>query len=157
MKFTLKEYKIAKTKSYIKTNNLFFFFTGTYRNSNEWITVDQNLQNMNFDYYKIFNKTSKKTLKNSILKSFIPAINSITFLTELIINSKEVKKQTLLNSFEPLLFTILAIKLNNKIYSTYQLKKIFSCNYTENKLLFFQFGVTNLKIVLKKNCILKSK
>jgi hypothetical protein len=71
MKFTTKEYKITKTKSYIQTSNLFFFFNGINRNSNDWIIIEQKLKNINFEYYKIFNKTSKKTLENSIYKNVI--------------------------------------------------------------------------------------
>jgi hypothetical protein len=150
MKFTTKEYKITKTKSYIQTSNLFFFFNGINRNSNDWIIIEQKLKNINFEYYKIFNKTSKKTLENSIYKNVIPTINSITFLIKLRSNTKELSKQILLNNFEPLLFTLLAVKLNNKIYSTTQLKALPSLNYSENKLLLFQFSITNLKTFVKK-------
>jgi hypothetical protein len=55
-----------------------------------------------------------------------------------------------IDNFELLLFTLLAIKLNNKVYSTSQVKNTFSLNYKDNKLLFYQFGLTNMKIFLKK-------
>ena len=146
MDFTTKEYKIQKTKSYVQSNNLFFFFNGINRSSTDWIIVEQSLKNINFDYYKIFNQTSKKTLDNSIYKNITPTINSIIFLMKPISSSKELAKPVLLNSFEPLLFTLLAVKLNNKIYSHYQLKNTYSLNYKDNKLLLFQFGITNLKV-----------
>ena len=35
MEFTSKDYKIIKTKNYLKKNNLFFFFCGVHRNLND--------------------------------------------------------------------------------------------------------------------------
>lgn len=143
MEITSKNYKIMKTKNYIKKNNLFFFFSGIHRNSNDWILVEQNLKNINFNYYKIFNRTAKKLLNNSIYKTIKPAINSITFVIKPKI--KQVSKQILTASFEPLLFNMLAIKLNNKIYQTTQLKSTYSLNYKDNKILVFKFVIANLK------------
>jgi hypothetical protein len=143
MEFTSKNYKIIKTKNYIKKNNLFFFFGGVNRNSNDWILVEQDLKNIHFNYYKIFNRTTKKTLSNSIYKIIKPAINGITFLIKP--KTKQMSKQVLMASFEPLLFNMLAIKLNNKIYQITQLKNNYSLIYKDNKILTFQFGVTNLK------------
>ena len=86
---------------------------------------------------------SKKTLNNSIYRTIKPAINGITFLIKP--KAKQMLKQILMGSFEPLLFNMLAIKLNSKIYQTDQLKNNYSLNYKDNKMLIFQFGVTNLK------------
>lgn len=105
--------------------------------------VEQGLKNINFNYYKIFNRTTKKTLQNSIYKIIKPTVNSITFMIKPRI--KKLFKQILITSFEPLLFNMLAIKINNKIYQTIQLKMSCSLNYTDNKLLIFQYGVTHLK------------
>ena len=143
MEFTFKNYKIIKTKNYIKKNNLFFFFGGVNRNSNDWILLEQSLKHVNFNYYKIFNKTTKKTLNNSIYKTIKPAINGITFIIKP--KSKQLLKQILITSFEPLLFNMLAITLNNKMYQTTQLNNNYSLNYKDNKILIFKFVITNLK------------
>ena len=143
MEITSKNYKIIKTKNYIKKNNLFFFFSGIHRNSNDWILVEQSLKNINFNYYKIFNRTAEKLLNNSIYKTIKPTINSITFVIKP--KTIQVSKQILLASLEPLLFNMLAIKLNNKIYQTTQLKNTYSLNYKNNKILVFKFAITNLK------------
>ena len=82
-------------------------------------------------------------LNNSIYKTIKPAINSITFVIKP--KTKQVSKQILTASFEPLLFNMLAIKLNNKIYQTTQLKNTYSLNYKDNKILVFKFAITNLK------------
>lgn len=150
MKFTAKEYNIKKTKKYFHSNNLFIFFNGVNLNSNDWILIEQKLKKINFAYYKIFNKTSKKTLQTSIHLNITALINGITFLLKPISHSKELTKETLLNNFEPLMFTFLSVKLNNKMYSKDQFKNIFSFNYKENKLLFFQFGIANMKLLMIK-------
>ena len=149
MQFSSKDFKILKTKNYIKENNLFFFFNSIHQNSNDGIIIEQNLKKFNLNYYKIFNKTSKTTLNNSIYKNSNELINSMTIFIKPISYSIELKKSNLLNCFEPLMFKMLAIKLNNKIYSTSQLKEINTINYKDAKLLLFQFKLTNLKLILK--------
>ena len=143
MELISKNYKIAKTKNYIKKNNLFFFFSGINRSSNDWILVEQSLKSVNFNYCKIFNRTAKKTLNNSIYKTIKPTINGITFLIKP--KTNQLSKKILTTSFEPLLFNMLAIKLNNKIYQTTQLNNNYSLNYEDNKILVFKFLITNLK------------
>jgi hypothetical protein len=71
------------------------------------------------------------------------AITGTTFL----INSQisGVSKRVLLNSFELLLFKVLALKLNHKCYSAVQLKNNDSFCYRDNKILIFQFRITDLK------------
>ena len=150
MQFSSKDYKILKTKNYLKENSLFFFFNSIHRNSNDGIIIEQNLKKFNLNYYKIFNKTSKTTINNSIYKNSNELINSMTVFIKPISYSLELKKSNLLSCFEPLMFNMLAIKLNNKIYSTSQLKELNTLNYKDSKLLLFQFSLTNLKLILKK-------
>ena len=148
MQFSSKDYKILKTKNYLKENSLFFFFNSIHRNSSDGIIIEQNLKKFNLNYYKIFNKTSKTTINNSIYKNSNELINSMTIFIKPI-SPLELKKSNLLSCFEPLMFNMLAIKLNNKIYSTSQIKEINTFNYKDTKLLLFQFSLTNLKLILK--------
>lgn len=150
MKFTFKEYKIARTKNYVKTNNLFFFCNGINLSYNNWIPIEQNLKNLKISYYKVFNKTSIKKLKNSIYKNVTAVVNSVTFLLKVTAPSKELEKQIIINNIKHLFFDMLALNLNNKVYSKTQLKTMVSCNYKNNKLLLFQFNLTNLKLSNKK-------
>ena len=142
MKFTSKDYKILKVKTYLKTNTLFFFFSGINQNSSNWIKTEQELKNINLNYYKVFNKTSTKTFKNSIYKNTEPTITSNTFFIKPTTNKKLLTKKRLLNIET---FVFLAIKINNKVYSLNQLKYINSFKYYENILLLYQFGITNIK------------
>jgi ribosomal protein L21 len=72
-----------------------------------------------------------------------PVVNGLTFLINPSING--VSKQVLTISLEALLFKMLAIKLNQKFYQTVQVKNNYSLHYKENKILIFQFRITDLK------------
>jgi hypothetical protein len=91
--------------------------------------TEQDLKKINFSYYKVFNKTATKTLKNSIYNNIKPIINGITFFIKPASIPKQLTKEVILDNFEPLLFMILAVKFNNKIYSITQLKKTNSLDY----------------------------
>lgn len=145
MKFDAKSYKINKTKNYIKTNNILFFFNGVNKNSKDWIHTEQNLKKINFKFYKVFNKTTKKTLNDSIYNKISSTVNGITFFIKPETNTKNLLKTTITKDLRLLLFILLAIKLNNKLYSASQLSKSNSLNYLDNKLLMYQFGVVHLK------------
>jgi hypothetical protein len=151
MKLNSKIYKTNKTKNLIK-NNILFIYNGINRKTTESIIIEQELKNINFECYKVFNKITLKTFKNSKFKNFKYNINSLIFFIKPNSNNTELKKRLLINYFESLFFKLLSIKLNNKIYSFKQLNKIYSMNYKNNKILLYQFGITNLKIhLLQKN------
>ena len=150
MDLTTKKFKIEKTKNLIKHNNLFIFLNGINRNSNDWILIEQELKKINFNYYKIFNKTSKKTLNNSIFLNTSSLINSMTFLLKPLVAEQEINKDILLNKIETLIFSLLAVKVNNKIYSKTKLKNLVTLNYKNNKLLLYKFLISNTKVILKK-------
>ena len=105
--------------------------------------MEQSLKSINFAYWKISNQIAQKTFNGSICKVITPAITGITFVTNPQTNG--VSKYVLTNFFEALLFKMLAIKLNNKCYRTAPLKNNSSFHYKDNKIVFFQFRITNLK------------
>ena len=109
------------------------------------MATEQELKNIAFNYYKIFNRTSYNNLSNSIYQNLTPTINGVTFFIKQEKNSKTLTKHILLTNFEAFLFDMLAIKFNNKLYSLKQLTNVHSLSYFENSLIFYQFNVTNLK------------
>lgn len=149
MELNSKEYNTLKTRNYLKVTELIFFFNGVTKKASEWIKTEQSLKSMNFNYYKVLNKTTKYTLKNSLLNNASPLVNGTTFFIKPI-KSKQLSKQALLSKMEPLQFTLLGIKLNNKIYSANIIKLTNLLNYLENKLSFYQFNNTNLKVSKNK-------
>ena len=82
-------------------------------------------------------------LENSICRAIKPTVNGITFL--ITPQNKWVSKQYVNTRFEALLFKMLAIKLNHKFYRTLQLKTSYSFQYTDSKILVFQFRIADLK------------
>jgi hypothetical protein len=145
MKLNTKEYQKIKTKKYLKKNRLFFFLNGVNRNSNDWRKTKQSLVTMGFMFFKSFNKITNKELKNSTFKNLKEIVNGPTFLIKPKAKT-QLYKNVLLSKFFPLLFILLIIKINNKIYPLTVFKKnINEINYTNNALLFYQFNVTHLK------------
>jgi hypothetical protein len=148
MKVSVKDYKILRTKEYFKASNLFFFVNGVNKSSLDWLPAKQGLKTIGFSYYKLLNRTTVKTLSNSIYSNIKPVISGSTFFirpqTE-----KNFSKQTITNTFDPLLFELLMVKLNNRVYSLTSLKNAYSLNYNETKLLFYQLNTTHLKACSK--------
>ena len=148
MKLSVKDYKIVKIKEYFKASHLFFFVNGISRNSLDWLLTEQGLKTIGFNYYKVLNRTTVKTLNTSIYTNIKPVINGSTFLVKPKPN-KYFLKQTILNTFNPLFFELLIIKFNNKIYPMSSLKNTYSLEYKETKLLLYQFNLTHLKTCSK--------
>ena len=144
MKLSVKNYKIIKTKEFFKTSNLFFFVNGINRNSFDWLIIEQKLKTIEFYYYKVLNRTTITTLNNSIYPNISSVIKGSIFLLKPQLN-KNFSKHIVLNTFNPLFFELLIIKLNHKIYSMNSLKSTYSLQYKETKLLLYQFGSTHLK------------
>jgi hypothetical protein len=111
--------------------------------------IEQHFKNANFLYYKIFNNAARKIFRNSIYKNNESIINSITIFIKP--DKKQITKNLFLNTFNNLIFDIISLKLNNKIYNTNQFKNLYSLNYKENKLLLYQFLSTNIKFYINKN------
>lgn len=148
MEFNSKDYQILKTKDYFKTKNFFFFFNSINHDSNSLVILEQKLNSLNFNYFKVFNKLTNNILKNSIYNN-IKIANGIIFFIKPKMDSKAQSKQIIVSNFELLLFTLLAIKLNNKIYTTMHFKNMDSLEYKENKLSLYQFGALNFKKISK--------
>lgn len=120
---------------------------GVDKDSNDWTHTEQSFKKINFKYYKIFNRTTKKALNHSVCNKADNNINGITFFLkpEETNKKKNLLKNTIIKDLKLLLFILLVIKLNNKLYSAHQLNKINSLNYIDNKSAIPQFGAAHLK------------
>ena len=134
-KIIFKKYKLEKSKKQIKYNKIGFLFHATNSDSIKKLKLDQNLEKNNFKSIKIKNNLLKIVLKTSIFSKQCHLINgSLCFLyysNPKIINGKFKN----IFKVDPGL-SLIAIKLNNKIYSINQLKKITTVNYVENLKIF---------------------
>lgn len=140
-----KNYQFLKIKNYLKSNSILLLSSGINQKANNWVKIEQGLKTIDLNYYKPYNNIAKKFLKTSIYSNFVNLINGPFFLlkpnTKTILTKKVLKKETL----EFLKFRLLALKLNKKIYSVKQIKKINSFVYKEAISVFYQFLVINLK------------
>ena len=144
MELNFKNYQKLKIKNHLKTNTFLLFSIGANRNSQNWIDTEQSLHKLNLNYYKIYNNIAIKTIENSIYKNSTDIINSTFFY--LTVKTDNFIKLNLLNLLKSIFFSILSVKLNNKIYSLHTLKNINSLTYKKNQSILYQFLLTNLKL-----------
>ena len=131
MDFNLKDYQIFKFKKYFKNNNFFFLFHSAKLNLNQWTVTEQNLKKLKLNYYKTLNGTTLKTLKNSIYRNVSPVISSFVVFIDPKFKTTEFNLDSLIKSFSSS-FSLISLKLNNKIYSPVQLKGVKSLSYKKN-------------------------
>ena len=143
MKFNLKTYQENKTKQYLKDSKLVVLSTNANKKSHNWVITEQELLKLKLRYYKIYNKTTKKIIKDSIYSNFVNIIGSTFFFLKPA-NNNEIQIETKMFP-QKLDFTTLAIKLNKKVYAPAQLKTIQSFYYKKNVSVLYQFLLANLK------------
>ena len=143
MQFNFKNYQSKKVVTYIKKNFLIFSI-GANQNSKNWLLIEQNMQKLNFKYYKTYNNVGRKIIKNSIYKNFKHTLYSTFFFIKK--KNKNTIKKNDITTLHFSLFPIINFKLNKKIYSIKQCEKISSFNYKKNVLILLQFIVTNSKL-----------
>ena len=118
------------------------------RKSSNWLVVEQKLKEAKFNYCKLLNKITLKTLDSSIYNSIRPVINGSSFSIRLLSNEYFLK-QMLFDTLNLLLFELLIIKLNNRTYSVISLQHIYLLEYKKTKLLFYKFNLTHFKTCFK--------
>ena len=157
MDFNLKDYQIFKLKKYFKNNDFFFLFHSAKLSLNQWIIIEQNLKKLKLNYYKTLNGTTLKTLKNSIYKNVSPIISSFVVFINPKFKTTEFDLDSLLKNLKPS-FSLISLKLNNKIYSPTQLKGVKSLSYKKNMFNFHKsldrhlktsYRLTNKKVISK--------
>ena len=144
MDFNSKGYQSVKLKKFFKTNDFFFLFHSAKLDITQWTRTEQNLKKLKLKYSKALNGTTLKLFKGSIYKNLSPIIcGFVVFInpnfktTELKLNS--VKKD-LKSSFE-----LISVKLNNKMYSTSQLKGLNTLSYKQNAFNVYKTFDRHLK------------
>lgn len=146
MQINLKANQKNKTKALLKKNNFLFFALGANQNAQNWLILEQSLNKLTIAYTKTYKNVTKKILQDSILKRFKSIIHSTFFFfkpkTQ---NQKTIIKSNIVNKLGTIQFTIVALKLNKKIYSRPQLETLNSYNYKKNVSLMYQFLITSLK------------
>lgn len=144
MKFELKNYKFFKIKLWLKKE---FFLLYNINNFKNTIKDNQNYKKFELNYYKIPNNLTKIVLKKSIYKNYIGLINGHLIFIK---SKKELNLHNLTNLSVGL--TLIAVKLNNKIYPVLKFNNLTSMNYKKigsNFLNTVNFLFKNTKYLKK--------
>ena len=152
MDFTLKTYKYFRIKHYLKEINFFFFFQGASVDNESWIRIEQSFVSHELKYYRILNKVTINTLKNSVFKNVAVLIQGPIVLLN---NNNNDTKLTFkeLENINPLI-NLLGFRLNRMIYSKKQIKNLKKISYLENIYIFHKYIKTFTRLPYRK---LKSK
>jgi hypothetical protein len=144
MKLNEKKFKWIKIRKYLKNNNLLFFNAGKNQTSSNSLMTKQKLKKIGLSSSNVSNQIITKILTNSIIyftQNFITG--STTLFFQKIVNL--CLKHSILNVFNSFTFELVMLKLNNKTYTVNSLKRNYSLNYKETKLVLWQFLATFLK------------
>ena len=144
MDFSFKNYQIFKLKKYLKKKDFFFLFQSSKFNLKKWIHIEQNLKKLKLNYYKPLNSVTVNTLKKSIYKNFNLVINGFIILIDFNYKTSQLDYDSILKSLNNS-FSLISIKLNNKIYSPIQLKRMKNFSYKKNMFNFHKTLDNRLK------------
>ena len=143
-KNTLRKYQAIKINSYIKTNTFLLFFLTNKSKNVSWRKNEQTLKKLKLTYYKTINKIVLKKFKDSIYKNFTALISGVILL--ITTNSKQLKNFENIRKILQNNFSLISLKLNNKIYSVNEVTKISVFSYKKNLFGFYQSLEKYLKI-----------
>jgi hypothetical protein len=134
MNKNLKIHKLKKTELTLKQKDFIFFFQTTNLTSTDKLKIEQEFYKKNVGSYKTHNNSTKIVLQNSIFLNFSGLINSSSCLN--FYNNKFIDNNFRNSSNFNSIMILTAVKINKKIYSTNQLKKLLTINYLKNITLF---------------------
>lgn len=144
MHLNFRNYQKIKTKTILKKTNFLLFTIGANQNSYNWVALEQNLHKLGLTYTKTYNNVTTKIFQNSVAKKLKNTINS-TFFFLMHKNATQIIKSNILNEINTSKFSIIALKLNKKLYAISQLKTMKSFHYKKNISIMYQFLSTTLK------------
>jgi hypothetical protein len=125
VKFNIKTYKLSKIESNFRHNNLLLLCnTKTTRNN---LRTTQKLKKLNLKSYKLYKTLTQRIFKDSIYGNQEFLINGLVML---VIPEVALTLNTLSQLNE--VATVIALKVNNKIYSIDQLNSIIKFKYNKD-------------------------
>merc|ERR1712078_748029 len=145
MDFNLKTYKHHKVKTSFQQFNLLFFLHSPFLDNKTFIKTNQKLLKFKLQHYKISNKLFNNTIKNSVFTHLTVLIHASIILVNSPQSIPTFTQLTKINSL-----TLLGLRLNNKIYSKKQLKKLKKVSYIENVLILHNSIKTFIKLPFYK-------
>ncbi len=156
MDFNSKDYQSVKLKKFFKSNDFFFLFHSAKLNVNQWIQKEQKLKKLKLSYSKVLKGTTLKLFKSSIYRNLSPLICGFVLLINSNFKTTEFKLKPIKKDLKPS-FELISVKLNNKMYSTSQLKGLNSFSYRTNVFNLYKSFDRHLKVsyLLTKKVISK--
>lgn len=145
MKITIKKYKYLKIKRYFKNSNFFLIYNGI--NVKNFIEMDQKLKKLDLEYYKVYNKLTKKVLKDSIYKNYHSLTSSLIIIIKPKFKSTNLTFNDAFNLDDSL--NLLALKMNNKIYTLSKINLSLQLNHKNDNLLLTKVLKSQLKLPYK--------
>ena len=145
MDFNFKIYKLMKLKKYLRKSSLFFLFDSVKLTKKKWTVNEQNLKKLKLSYYKPSNKITIKTFRSSLYKNFNFTIIGFILLISSCHTKTELKLFSIVKSLKPS-FILVSVKLNNKIYSIAQIKRLDNLSYNKNVFSLYRIFNQQLKI-----------
>ncbi len=133
-----KYYSFKKIKTLFKLNYFIFFIQNFNLNKIDFLPKKTYIKNL-----KIVSSSIRKIFDYSI-QSFVLEL-FLQFSIVSLVKNKKIKKTILKKMLYSYMNNILCVKLNNRIYSAYVLKKSFSFNYSQTKSLLCKFLISCLK------------
>ena len=131
MDFNSKNYQSVKLKKFFKSNDFFFWYHSAKLDLNQWIHTEQNLKKLKLNYSKALNGITLKLFKNSIFTNIRPIVCSFILFINSNFKTTEFQLSSIKKDLKPS-FELISVKLNNKIYSTSQLKGLNTFSYRKN-------------------------
>ena len=144
MDFNSKDYQSIKLKKFFKANDFFFLFHSAKLDLNQWTHTEQNLKKLKLRYSKILNGTLLKSFKNSIYKNASSVICGFVLLIRSNFKTTKLPFKSVKKNLKPS-FELISVKLNNKMYSTSQLKGLNSLSYRTNVFNLYKSFDQHLK------------
>lgn len=144
MDFNSKDYQNIKLKKIFKTNDFFFLFHSAKLDLNQWIQTEQNLKKLKLKYSKTLNGTALNLFKNSIYQSLNSVIRGFVLFIHSNFKTTKLQVKFVEKNLKPL-FELIGVKLNNRIYSTSQLKGLNSLSYRTNTFNLYKSFNKHLK------------
>ena len=138
MDFNTKSYQSIKLKKFFKTNDFFFFFHSAKLDLNQWTQTEQNLKKLKLKYLKLLNGTTLKLFKDSLYKNVSPVICGFVLFLNSNFKTTELQLKSVKKDLKPS-FELISVKLNNKIYSTSQIKGLNTFSYKKNVFNLLKF------------------
>ena len=145
MKFNLKNYQTHKLKQLLKKENFLIFAINTNKNFKNWLLVEQGLHKLKINYHKVYNNTAANAIKRSTQVNLLKVLCSTFFFLKTNNFTKTLMKSKIINELNLIFFTILALKINQNVYSINQIKNLTIFSYKKQISILYQFLISNLK------------